>query len=113
MIPYAIAFSFIVLDFITGITKAFATKAYSSTVMRQGLFHKVALLLVMVLGLLADMAQQYLSLGVSVPVGTAICTYIVLMEIGSSLENVCEINPELMPTKLAAIFGVDRKGEKS
>ena len=111
MIIYAIAFAFIVLDFVTGITKACATRSYSSTVMREGLFHKVALLLVMVLGLLADMAQQYMALGVSVPVGGAICGYIVLMEIGSSLENVCEINPELMPGKLAAIFGVQKKDD--
>ena len=105
MIIYAITFCFIALDFLTGIVKALATRSYKSTVMRTGLFHKVSLLLVMVLGILVDFAQGYLDLGVSIPVGGAICAYIVLMEIGSSLENVCEINPEIMPSQLTAIFG--------
>lgn len=112
MIIYAIAFSFIVLDFATGIIKALALKTYSSTIMRQGLFHKVSLLLVMVLGVLVDVAQGHLDLGISVPVGGAICGYIVLMETGSSLENICAINPELLPTKLSGIFGISKKEEK-
>ena len=111
MIIYAITFCFIALDFLTGIVKAFATRSYKSTVMRTGLFHKVSLLLVMVLGILVDFAQGYLDLGVSIPVGGAICAYIVLMEIGSSLENVCEINPEIMPNQLTAIFGVKKGGD--
>lgn len=105
MIIYAITFAFIVLDFLTGIVKALATRSYKSTIMRTGLFHKVSLLCVMVLGVLVDFAQGYLDLGVSIPVGGAICGYISLMEIGSSLENVCEINPEIMPNQLTAIFG--------
>ena len=112
MIIYAIAFAFIALDFATGIIKALATKAYSSTLMRQGLFHKVALLLVMVLGVLVHFAQGYLDLGVSIPVGGAICGYIVLMEIGSSLENVCVINPDLLPGTLSGIFGIKPKEDK-
>lgn len=114
MIPYAITFCFIVLDFLTGIVKALATKSYKSTVMRTGLFHKVSLLLVMALGVLTDFAQGYLELGVSIPIGGAICAYIVLMETGSSLENVCEINPEILPSQLTAIFGVkNRKGDRN
>ena len=39
---YFIAFTFMVLDFVTGWIKALATNSYSSTKMREGLFHKVA-----------------------------------------------------------------------
>ena len=114
MTVYAIAFAFIVLDFATGLTKAFATKTFTSTKMREGLFHKVALVLCMILGWLVDFAQGYLDLGAAVPVAAAICVYICLMEITSIIENVCKINPDILPDKLAALFGGlkrDGKGE--
>ena len=105
MTIYAIAFAFIVLDFLTGIVKAFATNSFTSTKMREGLFHKVALILCMILGGLVDYAQRYMELGVAVPVAAAICVYICIMEITSIIENVCKINPQLMPDKLSALFG--------
>jgi phage-related holin len=40
---YVIAFGFIVMDYMTGLLKAFATRAFESKIMRQGLFHNVAL----------------------------------------------------------------------
>ena len=112
MTIYMIAFAFIALDFATGLTKAFATNSFTSTKMREGLFHKVALLLCMILGGLVDYAQGYLDLGVSVPVAVAICVYICLMEITSIIENVCKINPEIVPDKLAALFGGMKTDDK-
>lgn len=112
---YLITFYFIVLDFFTGLLKAFATGAFSSKVMRRGLFHKLSLLCVLALGFLMDYAQNYVDLGVAVPVGAAACVYIVLMETGSILENLCRTNPELMPDKLCEVFGVamKKKGAES
>lgn len=40
---YLITFYFIVLDFFTGLLKAFATGGFSSKIMRRGLFHKLSL----------------------------------------------------------------------
>ena len=114
--PFVITCAFIAFDFLTGIVKAFSSKAYKSTVMRQGLFHKVGLLLCVVLGYMVDYAQGYLELGTTVPVAGAICGYIVMMEICSSLENLCRISPDLMPDKVLGIFGIksekDDSGEK-
>ena len=112
---YLVTFYFIALDFFTGLLKAFATDSFSSRTMRQGLFHKVSLLCVLALGFLMDYAQNYVDLGVAVPVGAAACVYIVLMETGSILENLCETNPELMPDKLCEVFGVSikKKGKES
>ncbi|MCD8342520.1 MAG: phage holin family protein [Clostridiales bacterium] len=103
---YLITGAFIALDFITGLIQALATKTFSSSIMREGLYHKIGLLLVILLGVLVDYAQGWLELGLSVPVAGAVCAYIVIMEIGSSLENICKINPDLMPDKLTALFGV-------
>ena len=105
MTIYAIAFAFIVLDFLTGLIKAFATNSFTSTKMRQGLFHKVALLLCMILGFLVDHAQDYIDLGITVPVAAAVCVYICLMETTSIIENICKINPEILPDKLVSLFG--------
>ena len=105
MTIYVIAFAFIVLDFITGLVKAFATNSFTSTKMREGLFHKVALILCMILGGLVDYAQGHMDLGVTVPVAAAICVYICIMEITSIIENICKINPDILPNKLSALFG--------
>jgi toxin secretion/phage lysis holin len=110
---YLITFYFIVLDFFTGLLKAFATDSFSSKIMRRGLFHKLSLLCVLALGWLMEYAQRFVDLGIgfAVPVGTAACVYIILMEVGSILENLCQANPELMPDKLCQLFGVGNRLE--
>lgn len=101
---YVLVGAFILLDFITGLVKAFKNKEYTSSLMREGLYHKAGSILVIVFASLVDYAQMYLDLGVTVPVTLSVCGYIVLMEIGSIIENVCLINPEIMPDKLKAYF---------
>ena len=98
-------FAFIALDFITGLFQALATQTFTSSKMRTGLFRKVGLILCVILGVLVDFAQGYLDLGITVPVSAAICAYICIMEISSILENVCAINPNLLPGRLTALFG--------
>lgn len=101
---YIITSVFILLDMVTGIVKAFKEKDYNSSVMREGLFHKSGSLLCIAFGVLVDYAQTLLDLGVNVPVAVSICAYICLMEIGSIIENVCKINPEIFPDKLKSFF---------
>ena len=101
---YVIVGAFILLDFITGLVKAFKNKEYTSTIMREGLYHKVGSILVIGFGALVDYGQSFLDLGVTVPVGISVCGYVVLMEIGSIIENICLINPEIFPEKLKAYF---------
>lgn len=101
---YLITALFILLDMITGLIKAFKEKAYTSSVMREGLFHKCGSVLCVCFGVLVDYAQSYLDLGVTIPVAIALCGYVVLMEIGSIIENVCKINPQIMPNKLKSYF---------
>ena len=106
MMIYAITCAFIVLDFATGLIKAVATDKFKSSMMRQGLFHKVGEILCVALGILIQYAEGYWDLGINLPVAAAICTYIVLMEIGSAVENIGAINPDLVPTKLRKIIGI-------
>lgn len=101
---YIITAGFILLDMVTGIIKAFKTKSYTSTIMRQGLFHKSGSVVCVVFAVLVEYAQTFLDLGVTVPIAIPVCAYICMMEIGSIIENVCEINPEIMPEKLKNYF---------
>ncbi|MCD8052346.1 MAG: phage holin family protein [Clostridiales bacterium] len=103
---YLVAFALIALDFITGIVKGAATGTLSSTVMREGLYKKASLILLMALGCLADYAQGFIDLGISIPAAAAVCSYIGAMEIMSILENFCKINPDLAPERLTALFGI-------
>lgn len=101
---YLITAAFIGLDMITGLIKAFKEKAYTSTVMRQGLYHKAGSILVICFAVLVDYAQGFVDIGVSVPVAMSVCAYVCLMEIGSIVENICAINPEILPEKIKAYF---------
>jgi len=103
---YLITFGFIAFDYVTGLYKAGATRHFSSKIMREGLWHKAGLLLMMCAGFLVDYAQKFVDIGMDVPVGGGVCVYIILMELVSSLENICEGNPEIMPDKLCALFGL-------
>lgn len=101
---FIITGAFIILDFITGLIKAFKNKKFTSSVMREGLFHKSGSILIILLGTLVDYAQKFIDLGVNIPVATTICIYIVLMEIGSIVENLGEINPRIIPNKIQGYF---------
>ena len=96
--------AFILLDLVTGLIKAFKQKEYSSSVMREGLFHKIGSGICVGLGLLGDFAQKYIDIGVEIPLTVTICAYIILMEVGSIIENACIINPNLMNSKLKSFF---------
>ncbi len=109
---YAITFGFIVLDFMTGLIKACKSSSFKSSVMREGLFHKMGEVLCVALGVLIQYAEGYLNLDINLPVASAVCTYIVLMEIGSASENICAINPELSAKKLLGIIGIGKDDDK-
>lgn len=112
MNAYIITFIFIVIDYITGLCKAGATHSFSSKIMREGLWHKLALLMAMVLGYLADYAQTLIDLGLKAPVGAAVCVYICGMELLSALENICAMNPDIMPSAFLALFSGLKKPEE-
>lgn len=91
----AIVFSFIIIDILTGLVKAFATHSYSSTVMREGLFHKLGELLCIAFGALCDILLPQLGVVIPLPIAQSVSVYCVIMETGSIVENIGIINPDL------------------
>lgn len=94
----------ICFDYATGLLKAVMLKDVSSEKMRQGLFHKSALILVMVLAEIVERAQAHIDLGFALPLVVPAAVYIAVTEITSIIENLGEINPELENSPLLQLF---------
>lgn len=86
---------FILFDFMTGLMARCINGNYQSAVARQGLYHKVGSILCIVFAVLCDYRQNFIDIGITIPVTISVITYICLMERGSILENIKKINPEL------------------
>lgn len=93
--PILIVLFFIALDFVTGMVKAFHKGNFNSSTMREGLFHKLGEVFALALVGSVQYSMPYFNMPVNVPLLTMFSGYCVLMEIGSIIENVGEINPEL------------------
>lgn len=91
----AIILLFIAFDIATGLIKSLSTHSYQSSVMRQGLFHKLGEIVCFIFGAVCDIFLPYLGVKIPVSIAQSICVYIVVMEIGSVVENIGEINPDL------------------
>ena len=90
-----ITFLFILLDILSGVLSAIKTGQWDSTKMREGLFHKVGIILTVICAYLCDYGQNYINLGYEVPITETVLIYICFMELGSVAENILKINPEL------------------
>lgn len=93
MEKYIVVISFILFDIITGIIKALANEGLNSTILRKGLFHKLSEILSACGSGLLEYGVQYAKLNFTIPLASAVCTYICVMELISIIENLCEINP--------------------
>lgn len=101
---------FILLDMLTGIIYAFKSKTFSSSILREGFFHKVALVVVMVCAILIECLVMHIpSIGFSVPILVPACVIIIMMEISSIFENLVKINPVLENNNLLKLFTNDKK----
>lgn len=90
-----IVFAFIVADIATGLIKAIDSHSYSSSVMREGLFHKLGEIICLVFGVLCDYALPLIGIKIPLSIAQSVSVYIIIMEIGSVVENIGVLNPEL------------------
>lgn len=100
----AITCLLIVMDYLTGLAKAIKNKDVSSEKMRQGLWHKSAYLVVIILAEILEHGQQLVDMGFGVPIIIPVCVYIIVTETASIIENLGQINPELQSSRLLALF---------
>lgn len=90
------AICFMVFDFVTGFTKAIMQKEVSSAKMREGLFHKFGFLFVIALAVLVEVGETSAAINLNLPFILPTCSYVILTEITSILENIKQINPQIL-----------------
>lgn len=102
---------FIIVDYVTGITKAIMQDSLSSKKMRDGLGHKFAYFILVLVAWFIDEINLHVDLGL--PVSVFVCTVsgICLIELTSILENITVINPELAGAPFMQIFSQSTSGK--
>ena len=97
-------------DVISGFTAALKSKELSSTKMREGLFHKCSLVMIIVLAWCIEIFVMHVpDLGFNVPLVIPACVLIFAMEVVSILENIVKINPELENEEIVKLFNNTKK----
>jgi len=97
-------------DWLTGTVAGTMRNGFSSTKMREGLVHKMTYVLSIGLCELIDFMSAYADMGFNVSgLAYAACTWIAVTEIGSILENLVIMNPELGRNGFMKLF--EKRGE--
>lgn len=87
---------FMVMDVIVGTAKAFIRNEFKSSIAREGIYHKAALIAIMFLAWMCDTVMMHVpELGLPQMILFGCCLIVFVMELGSILENLVAINPEL------------------
>lgn len=88
---------FMGIDIISGLAKGLVTHTFSSTEMRKGFGHKLAIILALCAVAVVQVAlfDPNFSLDFDVPLFDVSCGLIIFMEFCSILENCCIMNPQL------------------
>ena len=94
------------LDLVTGIVGAFRDgEQIKSSKLRDGLFKKVGFVFCYALGVLINHAENFLTLPFGVDLVPVICTYVIITEVVSIIENISKINSDILPDKLKTLIG--------
>lgn len=92
---YIVCGVFILLDIVTGFLNAVKAGKVNSSVLREGLFHKAAEIVLLIFATTIEYASPYISLPEGLPLVAATATYLCVMESISIAENLCGVNPAL------------------
>lgn len=106
-----VALIFHLLDLVTGLIGAIRQGKLQSSKMRDGMFKKVGFIFCYVLAFLIDNNASTVGLNIRTNILPVIIVYAVTTEIISIIENICKINPDLMPEKIMSLFQIDKQKE--
>ena len=104
-----IALIFNALDLLTGIVASVKNKEVKSSKLRDGLFKKVGFMFCYFIGWLVDTQGYRVGFNIT-NVLPIILLYSCTTELVSIIENICKINPDILPEKLMSIFHI-KKGD--
>lgn len=104
--PIIIALVFNALDLITGIITAVKNKDIQSSKLRDGLFKKIGFILCYFVAWLIDTEGSLIGFHLGTQILPIIILYVCSTELVSMLENICKINPDILPEKLMELFHI-------
>lgn len=102
--------SFILADILTGLIAAVRNGEYKSSVMRVGLWSKLGEVAAILLSVLCEWALPVINVDIQLPIFEGVSGYICIMELGSCVENITKISPELK-TVLGRYLGIYKNKE--
>ena len=99
------------LDIVVGFSQSLITGSFSSSVMRIGLGHKFITICIMALSVILEAACSHVAgLPFSGVTTVVVSGYVIVMEVGSILENAAKAYPELRDSPLFRLFEDEKKG---
>lgn len=104
--PIIIALVFNALDLITGIITAVKNKDIQSAKLRDGLFKKAGFIMCYFVAWLVDTYGSRIGFQFGISILPIIILYVCTTELVSILENICKINPDILPEKLMELFHI-------
>lgn len=107
--PIITALIFNALDIISGLIAGIKNKDIESSKLRDGLFKKVGFIFCYILAWLVDYEGALIGFEISVKILPIIILYVCTTEVVSIIENICKINPDLLPAKLLELFHIQNK----
>ena len=105
------ACALMVLDIIAGLLRAIMQGEFSSSKMREGLGHKAVCLLVIMLAVVMQALALHITRMPAFPATAIVCTYIIIMEVGSIWETAALAYPALGNSALDELLGEYGQGE--
>lgn len=106
----ALACVMMLADILVGFVTAAINNEISSTKMRQGLLHKVLMLVLIIVCLAIELAIGHtVELPYDIPTCEVVCGYIVVMELMSVLENIGRGYPQFAGSALFKLFNLADK----
>lgn len=105
---------FIVVDFFTGILLALKNGEFTSKKMREGLYNKASEIILVAMAYMITIAMRYYDLPYPNAVSVSICSYTIIMEIGSIIENLGNINQRILPNIIRKVFkNIESEGSEN
>lgn len=100
----------IIMDIVCGTVAAMRNKELCSSIAREGMYNKIGEAMFLLIGIIANeilAMPPFDGLGISPDIAYLVAAYIAWMELVSTLENICKINPELPFAKILMMFNID------
>ena len=109
--PVIVALVFNAIDILSGIIAGVKNHDIQSSKLRDGLFKKVGFIFCYLLAFIIDTYGSLIGFSISVQILPIIVLYVCTTEAVSIIENICKINPDLLPEKLMKMFHITKEKE--